>query len=255
MKKPPQRQGHYRSGGPAQDALDYACSVGRHAGGHDLGNSRFASVRAKHLSASPLVPVPAGMIHLNGGGLEGVKREAVMEALKRSGGRVTVAAGMLKIRRDTLYHMKKKYALSVLVLLALVAPSWAASLTNTGSATLAWDRSPDDNATNILTYRIFAGTSFASTTNASLSTTNVFAGTNTTITITNLVPGLWYFTGRAIQGGVESDSSGYTSYIVPSAKPRPPGTPITIILESTLDFTNWTDVGSFRARLTIAPPQ
>lgn len=139
------------------------------------------------------------------------------------------------------------------VLLALSAR--AVNLTNTGSVTLSWPRSPDDQLTNGLTYRLYAGTNFASTTNASLANTNVFAGTNTTVAITNLSPGLWYFTGRAIQGGEESVSSGYAAYVVPAAPPRPPGVPITVILESTLDFTNWTDVGSFRARLTILPPQ
>ncbi len=139
---------------------------------------------------------------------------------------------------------------ALLFLLCLLCAPWAraANPTNQGNVTLGWDRSPDDTLTNGLAYRIYAAT------NASFAGAVVaYTGTNTATTITNLTATRWFFQSTAIQGGIESDPSSVTIYTVPVVKPRPPGSTFVIHLESTLNFTNWTDMGGFRAVLQTWP--
>lgn len=140
-----------------------------------------------------------------------------------------------------------KLTYSILLLSALTA--FAANPTNSAFVVLAWDRSPDDQLTNGLTYRVYAGTNLTSGLVNSI--TNFNASTNTSVSITNLQPATWYFTATALQGGVESDFSNITSVTVPKVKPRPPGAMATMYLEMTLDLTNYTDVGMFRARIFV----
>lgn len=126
---------------------------------------------------------------------------------------------------------------------------FAANLTNTAYVTLVWDRSPDDQVTNGMTYRVYAGTNLISGSVNSI--TNFNASNNTSVSITNLPPATWYFTATALQGGIESDFSNIASVMVPKVKPRPPGAMATMYLEMTLDLTNYTDVGMFRARIFV----
>jgi len=134
-------------------------------------------------------------------------------------------------------------------LLLLALPVFGANPTNSAFIVLAWDRSPDDLLTNGMTYRVYAGTNLVS--GAVNSLTNFNAATNTSISITNLAPATWHFTATALQGGVESDFSNIASVTVPKVKPRPPGAMATMYLEMTLDLTNYTDVGMFRAKIFI----
>lgn len=138
---------------------------------------------------------------------------------------------------------------AIILFLLLTLSASAASLTNLAYITLAWDRSPDDQLTNGMTYRIYAGTNLVL--GAVNSITNFNAATNTSIAITNLAPATWHFTATALQGGLESDFSNIASVTVPKVKPRPPGVMATMYLEMTLDLTNYTDVGMFRARIFV----
>jgi len=133
-----------------------------------------------------------------------------------------------------------------LVILAL--PAKGANLTNLGNVTLGWDRSPDDFLTNGVSYKILAST------NANFSGASVaWTGTNTICTLTNIAPAVWYYEAMANQGGIDSDPSNVVVFYVPALKPRPPGKMFMVHLESTLDFTNWSDMGNFRAVLKTWP--
>jgi hypothetical protein len=125
----------------------------------------------------------------------------------------------------------------------------AANLTNLAYITLGWDRSPDDRLTNGITYRVYSGTNLTAGSINVL--TNVFAGTNTSVSITNLPPATWFFHATAFQGGMESLPSNIASVTVPATRPRPPGNFATMFLEMTLDLTNYSDVGFFRAKIYI----
>ena len=143
--------------------------------------------------------------------------------------------------------MKKIIIFPILFLLTVNA--FAANPTNLAFITLAWDRSPDDQLTNGLTYRIYAGTNLVSGLVNSI--TNFNASTNQAVSITNLPAATWYFTATALQGGLESDFSNIASLTVPKTKPRPPGSLGSVFMEMTLDLTNYTDVGLFRARIFV----
>jgi hypothetical protein len=145
---------------------------------------------------------------------------------------------------DSLFAMK-----SILLLLLFTLTANAASLTNLAYVALGWDRSADDQITNGVTYRIYAGTNMVGTNINSLTNFNALGNTN--ITITNLPPATWFFTASALQGGIESDFSNIAVVTVPKNKPRPPGKFATMYLEMTLDLTNYTDVGHFRAKIYI----
>lgn len=125
----------------------------------------------------------------------------------------------------------------------------AANLTNRASVTLAWDRSPADYLTNGVTYKVYAGTNLSGGLVQSI--TNAFAGTNTSVTFTNLPSATWFFTATASQGGLESDFSNIASYTIPVDKPAPPGRIAVVHLEALLTATNWSDLGQFRARIYI----
>jgi len=79
-----------------------------------------------------------------------------------------------------------------------------------GTVTLAWDPSPGTNV--IANYNIYYGAASATYTNV------VAAGTNTTVSISNLVGGTtYYFAAKARNAScVESDFSNETSYAVPA---------------------------------------
>jgi len=81
------------------------------------------------------------------------------------------------------------------------APPW--------SVTLAWDRSAGTNA--IANYNVYYGVASATYTNV------VAAGTNTTVSISNLVNGTtYYFTATAVDpSGLESDYSTEVSALIP----------------------------------------
>ena len=139
------------------------------------------------------------------------------------------------------------------LLLFLISPSLlAANLTNLVNVTLAWDRSLDDQLTNGMTNRVYAGTNMVG--GLVNSVTNVNAGTNTSVTFTNMQPATWFFTATALQGGLESDFSNIAIFTIPSVRPRPPGSLATMYLELILDLTNYTDVGMFRARIFVPKP-
>lgn len=136
-------------------------------------------------------------------------------------------------------------------LVALETAGLAAVLTHQASVTLAWDRSPNDQLTNGVTYKVYAGTNLVSGNLVSI--TNAYAGTNTSVTFTNIAPAVWYFQATASQAGLESIPSNRAIFTVPSAPPAPPGTFAVIFLENSnvLTVTNWSDLGMFRARIYI----
>jgi hypothetical protein len=140
---------------------------------------------------------------------------------------------------------------SLILLLSALTVS-AANPTNQANVTLAWDRSPDDLLTNGISYRVYAGTNLVS--GAVNSITNINSGTNISVTFTNMQPATWYFSATALQGGIESLPSNIAIYSIPSVRPRPPGSLATVFLELTLDLTNYTDVGMFRAKIFVPKP-
>jgi hypothetical protein len=79
----------------------------------------------------------------------------------------------------------------------------------TGTVTLAWDPSPGTNA--IANYNLYFGAASATYTNL------VSAGTNTTVSVSNLVEGAtYYFAATAVDtNGLESDYSTEVSTLVP----------------------------------------
>lgn len=140
----------------------------------------------------------------------------------------------------------------LITLLMLVAPlAFGANLTYLGNGTFGWDRSPDDLITNGVYYRLYAGTNLVAGSVNNL--TNTYTGTNVTVTVTNLAPATWYFSVTATQGGLESTNSNVLPYFVPALPPRPPGKMFMIYLQSTLNFTNWENMGNFRAVLQTWP--
>ena len=134
-------------------------------------------------------------------------------------------------------------------LLLLALPVFGANPLHTANVTLRWDRSPEDQLTNNFIYQVYAGTNLMSGMMNSI--TNVNAGTNTQVTFTNMPPATWYFAATASQAGRESDMSNIAVYVIPSAKSKPPGAMATMYLEMTLDLTNYTDVGMFRAKIFV----
>lgn len=143
-----------------------------------------------------------------------------------------------------------KFILTFLVC-ALCGTAFAANPVNLGNGTFGWDRSPDDFLTNGVVYRLYAGTNVTGGIINGL--TNAYTGTNISVTLTNIAPGTWYFATTAVQGGIESDFSNVLPYFVPALKPRPPGKMFMIYTQATLNFTNWIDMGAFRAVLQTWP--
>lgn len=132
--------------------------------------------------------------------------------------------------------------------LLLSGRAMAANLTNLASVTVAWERSTDDQLTNGITYKVYASQpAFL------LTTTNVLAGTNTSVTFTNLAPGTWRFFGVSVWANLESLPSNSAYYVVPTNAPSPPGKFAIVYLEQNdiLTGTNWNNFGNFRARIYI----
>ena len=88
----------------------------------------------------------------------------------------------------------------------------------TGIVTLAWDPSPSTNV--IANYKIYYGGASATYTNA------VSAGTNTTVSVSNLVEGTtYYFAATAVDTfGLESDYSAEVSAAIPGRLTNQPPT-------------------------------
>ncbi len=203
--------------------------------------------------------------------------ERQKEVLKKiaSGVNIKTIADDMKISSKTVEHHRAKacrivglkstvdivhYGISrlgvpllfALVLLLAVLPVRAANPANPGNVVLTWVRTPDDLLTNSVTYRVQAGTNLVA--GAIVVQTNLFAGTNTSLVLTNIAPATWFFTATAVQGGIESVPTPVLAYFVPANRPRPPGTFATMYLEMTLDLVNYSDVGQFRARIFVPSP-
>lgn len=117
-----------------QDALDYACRLGRYQGGHEVrafiyrdsdGEERGLLIDINR--SRPFVrPIPAKVhnhdencIHLNGDGLRGLKRDAAEAAIRKTRGNVAAAAALLGVSRGYMHEFVKRAnrALPLLVLL------------------------------------------------------------------------------------------------------------------------------------------
>lgn len=101
---------------PLQDALDYACKRGRYLGGWDLID----------YSRPPARPQPPLMIrhsedclHLNGGGLLGLKQDAARLAIRKANGNATEAARMLGIGRTYLYQFARRAGIAAILVVVL----------------------------------------------------------------------------------------------------------------------------------------
>lgn len=93
----------------------------------------------------------------------------------------------------------------------MTVANWAA-----GTVTLAWDASPGTNV--IANYKLYFGVASKTYTNS------VSAGTNLTVSVSNLVVGATYwFAATAVDTlGLESDySTEVSTLITPPAKPKP----------------------------------
>ena len=101
-----------------------------------------------------------------------------------------------------------------IIAVAIVAHS-AGPNNPTPSVTLAWDPSPGTNA--VAYYNIYYGPTSRTYTNTA------FAGTNTTITISNLVRGsTYYFAATAVgTNNLESEYSSEVSCTIPAPPPPP----------------------------------
>ena len=120
--------------------------------------------------------------------------------------------------------MNIKKILGIFALFALiVATAFAVGRITTGpaSVTLAWDASP---GTNVITnYNIYYGPASATYTNVQA------AGTNQTLTVSNLVRGgTYYFAATAVdKNGLESDYSTEVSTVTKTQPAPPPNNRIT----------------------------
>jgi hypothetical protein len=94
-----------------QDALDYACAQGRVEGGWEIYNKFCPKPRP---IAQVEKPGPVAL-HLNGGGLKGLRDEAIKQALFECHGNKGRTADMLKISTRTLKRMFPLVALLALI--------------------------------------------------------------------------------------------------------------------------------------------
>ena len=106
------------------------------------------------------------------------------------------------------FARERRAALGTLICGVLLALSPLAALA-TGTVTLAWDPSSGTNV--IANYNVYYGGASAAYTNV------VAAGTNTTVSISNLVEGAtYYFAAAAVDTyGLESDYSTEVSTLIP----------------------------------------
>lgn len=136
---------------------------------------------------------------------------------------------------------------SILAILLCTIPSIvnAAATPSNGAVPikLAWDASPTVGVTN---YVLYASTNTITTTNILSSAVRVSVGTNLTATISDLVPGNWYFAATAMKLGVESAPSNILQVQVPVA----PTNMLTVFVQYSTSITNgFTDTGFFRLRI------
>ena len=140
------------------------------------------------------------------------------------------------------FERVRRVALTVLFLGLLVALTPFASFA-TGTVTLAWDPS---SGTDIVTnYNIYYGAASATYTDT------VPAGTNTTVTVSNLVEGTtYYFAATAVDtAGLESDYSIEVSALIAAAQTNQPPTldalaDVTINENDSLQIINLSGISS-----------
>lgn len=211
-----------------QQVLEWACKQGRFLGGHDLYGPMLVT---KKKAEKPM----NNTIHINGGGLEEVKQEAVRSALALSGGSKRKAARLLKISQNTIYDILKRTGL----ILGLLLP--AACLGQ--SLTLGWDPSSSPGVTN---YVIYATTNSFNYYQRSNAVVKIGVGTNLTAQITDIRPGRYWFTATAIGSGIESSNSNVLILDVP----KPPANLFTIQLQYLFSLTNneAKDLGFFKIK-------
>ena len=137
-----------------------------------------------------------------------------------------------------------KHRLTILVVL-WTALAGAAITPPNGAAPIrfSWDASATPGVTN---YVLYAATNYLTSTNLSSAVVRVSAGTNLTATITDLVPGRWYFAATAMKDGAESAPSNVLQIEVPT----PPPHLLTVFVQYSGTITNgFTDTGFFRLRI------
>lgn len=117
----------------------------------------------------------------------------------------------------------KRTLILILSLAALALNAWAVPTTNqTARVTIVW--SPGSGTNVIANYNVYYGVASATYINT------VSSGTNTTVTISNLVHGVtYYFAATAVDtSGLESDFSNEISWAVPTNPPPPQNLHITV---------------------------
>lgn len=125
-------------------------------------------------------------------------------------------------------------ALSILLLLAATLFAAAADIS------LAWDAGEPG-----CTYTIYAHTNVFAYTNRATVGAKFNAGTNLTVTA-SVKPGLiYYLVATAFKNGLESDFSN----TVIAQVPLNPGNFRTLVLETSIDLTNWHDFGFIKLRI------
>jgi len=130
----------------------------------------------------------------------------------------------------------------VLVFVALALSATAQSLK------IAWDASPSALIEPI-GYRFYAGTNAITEANKTNAIVRINAGTNTTATITNVIPATWYMraTAYSFSNNLESVLSDQLVVNFPTYRPE---NLRTVILQwnATVTGTNWIDTGFFRIK-------
>ena len=111
---------------------------------------------------------------------------------------------------------------------------------------LAWDRSqsPLPAGTNQLTYVVYAHTNSITSTNRMGAAMRLSVGTNLTTKV-SVPAGTWYFAVTTADGLLESDLSNILTVEIPKAPDRLR----TVILQYSVDLTNYVDAGYFRVKI------
>lgn len=230
------------------------------------------------VTTAKTTPKPVATLHLNGEGMEGVKRDAFLLAMKECGGRLAHVAKRLKIQKSTAYDYAKRYLKTLLVLSVLqlagcvsapdpvtpgvrtqivaamparVMTAAASQPAVTNSVTLAWDASPD---TRVAGYKLYYGAS------SGAYSKQVDVGNVTNATLNSLVwRSTYYFAAAAYDtNGLESVFSNEAVYTVPQP-PQPLMTAmvytllitwpcaygITNTLQTSTNLAQWYDYASF----------
>lgn len=109
-------------------------------------------------------------------------------------------------------------------------------------ASLAWSPSPTPGSTNYVLYASTNGLDYVTRSNA-LAKVNV--GLQNKITLYDIAPGIWTFAVTCQKDGLES--SFCTPLVV--EVPQPPVGLRTVVIENTINLTNWNNVGYFRLKI------